>query len=337
MRTMFSYRQIAGDRVGILGVVLGLSLLIHFKVTGAESKQPVTLADPTILLDQGIYYLYGTEAPPQRGFKVYKSNDLSDWHPAGNSTLGEYALDYGSNTYGDKGFWAPQVVRDNDQFILAYTANEHIAMASSASPLGPFTQETPHSIDDQQRQIDPFIFTDDDGRSYLYHVRFKRGNHIYVAELNSQKSAIIENTLTHCLSAQDNSWEKTDSLPKANVVEGPSVIKHQGIYYLIYSANHFKSADYAVGYATATSPFGPWQHANNNPIIHQSTTGRKGSGHGDLFQDKSGHWQYVFHAHHSAEQVHPRETLIVPIDFVAQEGQPSKLVAQSNQVRTLLF
>ena len=54
----------------------------------------------------------------------------------------------------------------------------------------------------------------------------------------------------------------------------------KGKYYLFYSANHFMSRDYAVGYAVADSPLGPWHKPANNPIIHRSTVGENGSGHG---------------------------------------------------------
>jgi regulation of enolase protein 1 (concanavalin A-like superfamily) len=42
-------------------------------------------------------------------------------------------------------------------------------------------------------------------------------------------------------------------------------------YVLLYSANDFRSADYAVGYATAPSPLGPWRKAPRNPVLAQSS------------------------------------------------------------------
>lgn len=54
-------------------------------------------------------------------------------------------------------------------------------------------------------------------------------------------------------------WEKTPNYKSAPVMEGPTVMKWDGVYYLFYSANHFMNIDYSVGYATASSPFGPWK------------------------------------------------------------------------------
>ena len=65
-------------------------------------------------------------------------------------------------------------------------------------------------------------------------------------------------------------------------IEGPSVLKKNGIYYLIYSANHFESKNYGVGYATSDSPVGPWTKYVGNPIL-QRVYELMGTGHGVPF------------------------------------------------------
>ena len=83
--------------------------------------------------------------------------------------------------------------------------------------------------------------------------------------------------------------------------------------YLFYSANHFMNIDYSVGYATASSPFGPWKKHPNSPIIHRSLVGENGSGHGDVFKGLDGKYYYVYHVHRSDSTVSPRKTRIVPL------------------------
>jgi len=97
------------------------------------------------------------------------------------------------------------------------------------------------------------------------------------------------------------------------VMEGPTVMKWDGVYYLFYSANHFMNIDYSVGYATASSPFGPWKKHPNSPIIHRSLVGENGSGHGDVFKGLDGKYYYVYHVHRSDSTVSPRKTRIVPL------------------------
>ena len=137
--------------------------------TTAKEYANIELADPTIFFDNGIYYLYGTGG--DKGFLVYTSTDLEEWiGPAG--VRNSYALKVGE-TFGTDWFWAPQVFKYNNDIYMAYTANEQIAIAKSVSPLGPFTQSSPYNkISGITTQIDPYVFFDDDGRIYLYYVRF---------------------------------------------------------------------------------------------------------------------------------------------------------------------
>ncbi|MFV0541702.1 MAG: glycoside hydrolase family 43 protein [Aestuariibaculum sp.] len=277
----------------------------------SQPTSNIFLADPTIFKDNGIYYLYGTSQGSLtnmgNGFLVYTSTDLQEWEgPIGNT--GGFALK-DTNAFGDTGFWAPQIFKHNNIFYMAYTANEKTAMATSNSPLGPFANSgSPIS---ETSQIDPFVFTDDDGKSYLYHVRLTNGNRIFVAEMNDDLQTIKEETLTEIITATEP-WENTVNASWP-VAEGPTVLKLDGTYYLFYSANDFRNPDYAVGYATALNPMGPWTKASNNPIIHDSMIDENGTGHGDVFYDGQGNMQYVIHTHFSASVVHPRKTGVIQL------------------------
>lgn len=197
---------------------------------------------------------------------------------------------------------------------MAYAASEHIAIAESNSPLGPFTQRTAKSLSEETKQIDPYVFVDDDGKKYLYYVVVANGgNRIFVAEMNDDMQSVNTGTAKLCIEATRH-WENTES-DKWSVTEGPTVIKHNNLYYLIYSANHFRSTDYAVGYATSKSPYGPWLKYDENPIIHKSVTGQNGSGHGDLVKGSGNKWMYVFHTHNAADKIPPRKTAIIEMAF----------------------
>lgn len=280
----------------------------------AKASDRIRLADPTIIYRDKRYYLYGTERPPQKGFPVLISKDLKHWSVPRQAENG-YALRAGEDVFGSRGFWAPQVFQKSNTFYMAYTANENIGIARSEAPWGPFVQSEAKPIDPEQDQIDPFVFRDDDGKHYLYHVRLNRGNHIYVAELEEDFSGIKENTLTHCLTPKPDTWEDTQTFESPVVAEGPTVLKHKGTYYLFYSANHFKSDDYAVGYATAQSPLGPWKRYAGNPILNKDSVGANGTGHGDIFVGANNQLYYVFHVHASDTEVHPRATIIVKLRF----------------------
>lgn len=294
------------------------------------------LADPTIVNFDGTYYLYGTvaggPATTNDGFPVYTSANLEQWVGPCGARDG-FALKRG-DTFGDKGFWAPQVFRRDGKYYMAYTANEHIAMAMSDNPRGPFVNADKLAFESATKQIDPFVFFDDDGRAYLYHVRLGGGNSIWVAAMTDTLMGIRPETLRLCVKSEAG-WEDTKKVAAPPIAEGPTVVKHGGYYYLFYSANDFRSPDYAVGYAVSASPLGPWKKAADNPLIHGRMVGESGTGHGDLIQDKAGRWFYVLHAHASAQSVHPRKVGLVAVEFVPAAGGPDRVVIHPKSFRPL--
>lgn len=84
---------------------------------------------------------------------------------------------------------------------------------------------------------------------------------------------------------------------------------------MIYSANDFRNPDYAVGYATSTSPQGPWVKQTSSPIISTKNIIKKGTGHGDIVKDERGNLLYIFHTHQSDTVVGSRKTTIVKAAF----------------------
>ncbi|WP_419801907.1 glycoside hydrolase family 43 protein [Mucilaginibacter sp.] len=290
----------------------------------------IYLADPTIFLDKGIYYLYGTGS--NQGFPVYQSSDLKNWTEPSGKTNG-LAL-FKGDAYGNGGFWAPQVFKNGRTYYMVYTADEHIAIAESDSPLGPFKQKEIKVLSGVGKQIDPFVFRDEDGKSYLYYVRLSEGNRIFVARMKDDFSDILPETAKECITATQD-WENTAKSPWP-VTEGPTVFKKGNLYYLFYSANDFRNPDYAVGYATARSPFGPWKKSDQNPIISKNLLKINGTGHGDFFKDKKGNMEYVFHTHHSNVQVSPRATGLIRVKFVKNALGSYDVVADASSFRFLM-
>lgn len=292
----------------------------------AAGPADIHLADPAILYHQGTYYLYGTSgANANMGFEVYTSRDGKSWQGPRGARDG-YALAKG-DAFGQANFWAPHVFYHNNRFYMAYAAEERIAIAVSDSPLGPFTQTEKAALAAPVKQIDPFVFIDDDGKKYLYHVRLSQGNRLFVAQMHDDLSGIKPETLRECISAQQP-WENT-AQARWPVAEGPAILKHKNLYYFVYSANDFRNPDYAVGYAVSSSPYGPWEKFAGNPIISRKNLGHKGTGHGDFVRDRKGRLLYVLHTHHADTRVSPRKTAILKARFVkSKNGGPDRLVME---------
>lgn len=254
-------------------------------------KRRVPLADPFILLHDGNYYAYGTHN--RNGIEYYISNDLKKWY------YGGIAL-HKDNSYGNKWFWAPEVYHINGKFYMYYSAEQHICVATSDSPIGPFKQTKKVPMIPDTHAIDNTIFIDDDGTPYIFYVLIRNGFQIRVAELENDLTTIKPNTATTCIRPKQR-WERMEGI----VNEGPSIIKHDGLYYMLYSGNGYTSQKYGIGCAVANNIRGPWRKLPENPIF-QLPRDLVGAGHGAPFYDKKGRMHYVFHAHNSREKIHPR-------------------------------
>ena len=284
----------------ILGVVFCLSaapLCLSKDATVAE-ECGVEFADPFILLDGDTYYAYGTMG--NRGIEVFTSSDLKHWSHAG------LALDK-KDSYADRWFWAPEVYRVGDRYMMYYSADEHICVAEGNSPRGPFVQKDQVPMFTSEKAIDNSLFIDSDGTPYLYFDRFNDGLNIWVAELEPDLMTIKPSTLRPCIK-QSQKWEFE------GVNEGSFVTRHGDTYYMTYSGNGYTCPEYGIGVATASSPMGPWTKYDANPVFQFPVTekyGRlEGVGHSAMFHDKEGNLRIVFHAHKRPGTVHPREMYI---------------------------
>ncbi len=288
-----------------------LLLLFSISLTACAKKEknnfvfdpPVPLGDPFIMLNGNTYYAYGTNA--ENGIEVYTSDDLVYWKKESELALKS------EDSWGGRWFWAPEVyyIQEKNKFFMYYTANEHICVATSNSPLGPFKQEAKVPMLDGEKSIDNSLFIDDNGKPYLYFDRFNDGLNIWVAELENDLQTIKTATLKKCINVSQ-AWEEI--WPRVN--EGAFVMKHKGLYYMTYSANSYESPFYGIGFATAASPEGPWTKYTSNPIL-QKPQDLVGVGHSAMFKDKSGKLRIVFHAHHSATSIHPRAMYIADVTF----------------------
>ena len=72
--------------------------------------------------------------------------------------------------------------------------------------------------------------------------------------------------------------KKELSIHFSSTIIGSYILKHNGIYYMTYSANSYESPFYGVGCATATDIMGEWAKYDENPLL-QNPGGLVGVGH----------------------------------------------------------
>ncbi|WP_406156226.1 family 43 glycosylhydrolase [Streptomyces canus] len=201
-------------------------------------------ADPDVHYLNGEYWIYpttdGFNGWSGTRFKAYSSKDLVHWKDHG------VVLDLGADvSWADKYAWAPAIAEKNGKYYFYFCAEQQIGVAVADSPAGPFKDALGKPLVGkggslQGQMIDPAVFTDDDGTSYLYW-----GNgHGYVVPLNDD------------MTSYDAAAVK-DITPD-NFREGSFVIKRHGTYYFMWSEDDTRSENYHVAYATGPSPLGPW-------------------------------------------------------------------------------
>ena len=248
-------------------------------------------ADPTVILFEGVYYLYPTG--DNVSYHVYTSRDLVHWVKGGKVF-----------EPGPRGVWAPDVFRDpNDgKFYLYYTVNQRIGVAVANRPDGTFVDRARF----YRNAIDAHMFRDDDGQYYLYYVQLP-GFHIHVQRMKTPLERMGEPVeILH----PTEPWEKL----RGDVTEGPWMLKHEGTYYLLYSGTGANSLDYAIGYATAAKTTGPFTKYAGNPIVKRTETAF-GPGHGCVVRDGAGKLWSVYHQQKDDTEEWNRFICIDPLWF----------------------
>lgn len=111
-----------------------LALLIASAAAAVAQYQvsKLPLADPFVFYEDGTYYAYGTHSGD--GIVVFTSDNLIEWQQQSQLAL------HKNDCTEKQWFWAPEVYRVGDGYVMYYSANEHLFAARSESPLGPFVQ-----------------------------------------------------------------------------------------------------------------------------------------------------------------------------------------------------
>lgn len=230
------------------------------------------IGDPFILKDpDGRYYCYATSS--NRGFMAWRSTDLVEWE-----ALGVVFNALGNNQWASADFWAPEAVFRNGKYYMYYSgrwmknSSLRIGVAESVSPEGPFADALGRPLFDfGYAVIDAHVFFDDNGKIYLYYVRDCSENlvngahesHIYGIELGEDMLSVKGEPVL--LTWPEQPWETGGGSWKWN--EAPFMLKHQGRYYLMYSANFYADKSYSVGYAVSDAPLGRFIKYEKNPVL----------------------------------------------------------------------
>ena len=258
-------------------------------------------ADPDVLQVEETYYAYATNWNSVN-IQVAVSEDLVEWQLIQDAlpVLPDWALP------GDT--WAPEVIKDasGEAYLMYFTARfaigqggvQCIGVATGDKPEGPFRSQAEEPFICQTGEggsIDASAFVEEDGTRYLL---WKNDGNSVGGQTWIHIQRISEDGLTllgelQRLFRADQRWEGI-------VVEGPTLWKRNGKYYLFYSANLFTSPNYAIGWAVADDPFGPYEKSEEPLLKTDLSAGIVGPGGQDVVLDAQGETWLLFHSRTSS-------------------------------------
>jgi beta-xylosidase len=263
---------------------------------------PIRLSDtpdPGVVRYNGHWYIYHTSSgfrTAEGRYPIISSPDLTHWKVAGYIFPTEKLPAWSSES---RSWWAPEVHKVGDKFIAYYTARQNgserfaIGAAVANSPAGPFVDVgAPIMRSEGVGLIDVTWFKDPNtGRQYLIWKEDRNDFNppqptpIIMQEMASDGIHFIGEPRE--ILRNDQAWEGV-------LVEAPSLIYHNGWYYLFYSGNAFSDDAYAVGVARSRNIWGPYTK-NPRPILTDNKD-FSGPGHQFLIQDENGVWHMFYHA-----------------------------------------
>lgn len=265
-----------------------------------EYRNPILAGfhpDPSIVRVDNDYYLVNSTFGFFPGIPVFHSRDLVNWTQIGNALHRPGQVDFSGLPLTNAGVYAPAIeYRDG----LFYVINTCIGcggnfVVTAKDPAGPWSDPMwiPH-LDG----IDPSIFFDDDGKTYVVHhaepdkKRFPAHTAIRVMEVDSETFKPRSADVLLVDGGKVPQWN-TDYL------EGPHIYKVNGIYYLSAPGG-------GTGYFhqqllfRSENIFGPYTANPDNPVLTQfglpddRPNPVTATGHADLFEDTNGDWWAVF-------------------------------------------
>ena len=241
-------------------------------------------ADPVIVNYKGDYYLFSTN---QWGY--WWSSNMLNWKFVSKKFL----RPWNGGVYDE--LCAPAVGVIGDTMIVfgsTYTSKFTIWM--STNPKANDWKPLVDSFD--MGGWDPAFFTDDDGKLYMYNGSSNRYP-LYGIELN--RNTMVPKGYRkemYFLEQERYGWqrfgENMDNTFLDPFIEGATMTKHNGKYYLQYGAPGTEFSGYADGVVVGDNPLGPFT-PQSDPLSYKPGGFARGAGHGATFKDVNGNYWHV--------------------------------------------
>ncbi|MBQ4354355.1 MAG: family 43 glycosylhydrolase [Clostridia bacterium] len=265
------------------------------------------LRDPCVLVENGIYYAYGT------GWTCWKNTSGS---LTGTWTNLGCVVSVPEHSKGCH--WAPEVHKYNGAYYMfttyqsSQTNRRGCTILKSDRPEGPFTEIsgghlTPAGWD----SIDGTFYVDPSGQPWMIFV------HEWVSmpdRVGTMAAAKLSGDLTHFITEPIELF-RADAAPWAafGVTDGCWMYRTAGGQLLMLWSN-CDNAGYCVGIARSRngSVEGPWEQ-DEQLLFSKNLTGEYDGGHAMIFTDTDGQMYLSLHSPNNPSQGRPETPVFVPV------------------------
>jgi xylan 1,4-beta-xylosidase len=312
----------------------------HFEYTGedltavspleeGQYRNPILAGfhpDPSICRVGKDYYLINSTFEYFPGLPIFHSQDLVNWEQIGHVIHRPEQLDF-KNRRVSAGLFAPAITYHDGLFYVVCTKidgpGNFVVTAENAA--GPWSDPIPLHFGG----IDPSLFFDDDGRTWIVYNDAPEGQPLY----NGHRAVWIQQ-----FDPQQNKMAKTRTLlinggidisTKPVWIEGPHIYKLNGWYYLCCAEGGTgpQHSQVILRSKKIEGPYTPW---DKNPILTQRDLDGNVpgavtcTGHADLEIGPDGNWWAVFLAvrpYQNGLSPMGRETFLLPVTWT-EDGWP---------------
>lgn len=266
------------------------------------------LRDPCILVEDGVYYAYGTR---WIGFKNTSGDLRGEWEELGVvAQIPENA---------ETNYWAPEVHKYNGAYYMfttyrsSVTGHRGCTIMKSDKPEGPFVEITNgHITPSDWDSIDGTFYVDPDGQPWMVFVHEWTSTDDGIGRMAAAK---LSDDLTHFISepvelfrADDPSWSR------AQVTDGCWMYRCEDGQLLMLWSNS-DSAGYCVGIARSADGRvdGTWTQ-DKDLLYSKNMMGVKyDGGHGMLFYDTDGQMYLSIHSPNGGGLDRPETPVFIPV------------------------
>jgi hypothetical protein len=315
------------------------STTVNTKFLSQPLIKKIYTADPSARVFNNRIYIYPSH-DVDAGTKENDNGDhfdMRDYHIFSMDSIGGEVTDHGVGLdlkdipWAGRQLWAPDAIYKNGKYFLYFPVKDkndvfRIGVATSRFPEGPFKAMSKPI--DESLSIDPAVFTDNDGKSYLYFggiwggqlQRWKDGKY----DANGSKTD-NGNDSSPALSAKvarlsDNMVGFEGAISDVKIVdkggkelltgdhsrrffEGAYMHRYNNKYYFTYSTGDTHFLAYAIG----ESPLGPFVYQGTfmNPVQGWTT-------HHSIIEHK-GKWWIFYHDTQLSGKTHLRNIKVTEL------------------------